>query len=169
MIDWYVLRAKPNKEDFLWAELISRDIETFYPLIPVRTVNPRARKVRSYFPGYLFVHIDLEQNMTFDFRWLPGSTGLVSFDSKPANVPDNLIQAIRKQVDRINAVGGEGLDGLKHGDDVVITDGPFKGYEAIFDSRGSGNERVWVLLKMLRARLIPVELPVELFERKKQR
>jgi transcription antitermination factor NusG len=168
MISWYVLRAKPRKEDFLWGELCARSIETYYPRVRVKIVNPRARRVRPYFPGYLFVHVDLEQSMSLDFRWLPGSTGLVSFDSQPAAVPDALVQAVRKQVDRINAAGGEQLEGLVRGEDVIITDGPFKGYEAIFDSRASGSERVRVLLKLLRSRQMPVELSTALVQRKKQ-
>ncbi|OQY94905.1 MAG: hypothetical protein B6D39_00780, partial [Anaerolineae bacterium UTCFX2] len=52
-------------------------------------------------------------------------------------------------LDGINAAGGELFSGLKPGDSVWISDGPFKGYEAIFDERVAGSERVRVLLEFL--------------------
>lgn len=168
-LSWYVLRSKPNKEDFFRDQLLAHRIEVFAPRIPVRTVNPRARKSRPYFPGYLFVHVDLEQVSASVLHWMPGSAGLISFDSQPASVPENLITAIRHRVEEINLAGGEQLDGLNTGDIVVIRGGPFEGYEAIFDARVSGNERVRVLIKFLRGRQLPVELPSGLIQSKKQR
>ncbi len=165
---WYVLRSKPNKEDFFFDQLLVHRLEVFHPRIPVRTVNPRARRVRPYFPGYLFVRVDLEQISLATLHWMPGSAGLVCFDADPASVPDGLINAIRRRVDEINSAGGEQLDGLKPGDLVNIQGGPFSGYEAIFDASVSGHERVRVLIKFLRGRHLPVELPTGFIERKKQ-
>ena len=81
-------------------------------------------------------------------------------------MPDNLLNAIRLRVDEINAAGGELFDALKAGDSVVIESGPFAGYEAIFDARLPGADRVRVLLKLLRRRQLPVELPVAQIRRK---
>ena len=100
---------------------------------------------------------------------MPHSGGLVSFGAEPATVPDGLIAAIRRRVDEINRSGGEQLIGLEPGEAVVIQDGPFAGQEAIFDARLSGHERVRVLLKLLRGRQMPLELPSGQIERKKQR
>ncbi len=41
---------------------------------------------------------------------------------------------------------------------MTITSGPFAGYEAIFDARLSGGERVRVLLTMLNDRHVPAEV-----------
>ena len=166
---WYALQSKPRKEDFLGEHLCGRNFEIFYPRIRVQPVNPRARKIRPYFPGYLFVKVDNEHTDLSTLRWLPGIAGLVSFGGEPAQVPDGLINAIRKRVDEINAAGGELLDALKPGDAVVIQDGPFAGYEAIFDARLPGTERVRVLLKLLQKRLVPVDLPAGQIQQKKRR
>jgi transcriptional antiterminator RfaH len=163
---WYALHSKPLKEELLFEQLSLRKIETFYPRLRVQTVNPRARKVRAYFPGYVFVHADLDVVGFSNLQWLPGATGLVSFGGEPASVPDGLISAIRYKVERINGAGGELFDGLKPGETVVIQAGPFSGYEAIFNEQISGNERVRVLLKLLQKRLLPVELPAGQVERK---
>ena len=155
---WYVLHSHPNKEDLLWQQLLAREIEVFYPRIQANPVNPRARKIKPYFPGYLFVCADLEQLGLSTLQWMPYGTGLVMFGGEPSALAENIVQLIQQRVDEINAAGGEVLDALKPGDRVVIQDGPFEGYEGIFDMRLSGKERVRVLLQMLGARKVPVEL-----------
>jgi transcriptional antiterminator RfaH len=167
MQHWYVLRSKPNKELILWRELLARGFECFYPQLHVRPANPRSRKIRPYFPGYLFLQTDIEQVGISTFQWMPFCSGLVSFDGVLATVPDHLIQAIRRHVDEINAKGAEFIVGLKRGDVVTIHAGPFAGYEAIFDTRVSGAERVRVLLKLLNVRQVQIELPARQVESKK--
>jgi transcriptional antiterminator RfaH len=93
------------------------------------------------------------------FQWMPFSLGLVSFGGEPASVPDSLLNAIRRRVDEINAAVAKQLDGLKQGDEVIIWGGPFDGYQAIFDARLSGNERVRVFLNLLEVRQMKIELP----------
>jgi transcription elongation factor/antiterminator RfaH len=165
---WYVLHSKPRKENLLWEQLRLREIEAFHPQLRVQPVNPRARKVRSYFPGYVFVRVDLDQVNWSTLQWMPGATGLVSFGGEPASVPESLIQAIRHRVEEINASGGEQLMELKQGDPVVIQGGAFDGYEAIFDAKVSGNERVRVLLTFLKAQQKWLDLPAAQIKKKKR-
>lgn len=165
---WYVLHSKPHKEELLAEQLELRRIETFYPKIRVQVVNPRACKVRPYFPGYLFTRLDLEKVGWSALLYVPGSTGLIAFGGEPALVPDGLIHAIRQRVDEINSAGGELFDALRSGETVLVHSGPFAGYEAIFDVRLSGTERVRVLLKLLRNRQLPVELPAAYVRLKKK-
>lgn len=165
---WYAVQSHPNKEDFLWNQLRSHEIEVFYPRVRVQTVNPRARKIKPYFPGYMFVHIDLEALGISTMQWMPHARGLVAFGGEPAVVPEPLIHAIRQRVGEISEAGGELFDGLKSGDEVFIHDGPFAGYEAIFDLRVSGSERVRVLLQLLNHTQIPVELEAGAIRKKKR-
>jgi len=146
---WYTLRSKPRKEDIVWRQTLSYGYEAFYPRIRVHPVNPRSRRIKPYFPGYLFIHVDLEHVGTSVFNWMPHTLGLVSFGGEPAIVPEHLISAIDQRVKEINATGGEVLASLHSGDSIWITSGPFQGYEAIFDAQVSGSERVRVLLEFL--------------------
>jgi transcription elongation factor/antiterminator RfaH len=162
---WYVLHSKPHKENQINAYLQSQNLETFYPTLRVKPVNPRASKIRPYFPGYLFVHADLEAVGLSALQWIPGATGLVSFDGQPGTVPDHVIRELQERIERIEAAGGLTFDGLKQGDPVRITQGPFAGYEAIFDMRLSGSERVQVLLEML-GRLVKVRTNANTIEKR---
>jgi transcriptional antiterminator RfaH len=150
---WYALRSKPRKEEVVWKQVRERGYEVFYPRLRVNPINPRSRKYQPYFPGYL--------------QWLPHSTGLVSFGGEPSPVPDNLINAIRRRVEEIAAAGGEVFDALHKGDIVRINFGPFEGYEAIFDTRLPGTERVRVLLQFLSDRYVPIELEASHLQPKK--
>jgi transcription antitermination factor NusG len=166
-LKWYALRSKPRMEDIIWQQLVAKELETFYPRLRVHPVNPRAKKIKPYFPGYLFVKVDLEETGISFLKWMPHTLGLVSFGGEPAQVPENLIFALKKRVQEINEAGGEVFDGLKSGDTVYIHSGPFKGYEAIFDSRVPGKERVRVLLQLLdQKRSVPAELGVSQIRKK---
>jgi transcription antitermination factor NusG len=156
---WYALRSKPNREDALWREARARGFEVVYPRIRVQPANPRARTIKPYFPGYMFVHTDVQAVGLSAFAWMPYSTGLVCYGADPAPVPELLVNAIRRRVGEVNAAGGELFDGLKRGDAVRIEAGPFAGCDALFDCRLSGSERVRVLLKVLNRQLVPLELP----------
>ncbi len=155
---WYALQSKVNKEDALYGQLLSQGFDVYFPRIRVNPVNPRAKKIKPYFPSYMFVHTDIEEVGISTFQWMPFARGMVVFDQEPAAVPDSLIVAIRRRVDQVNAAGGEVFDGLHKGDPVFIHDGPFAGYEAIFDIRLPGSERVRVLIELLSKRQVPVEL-----------
>jgi transcriptional antiterminator RfaH len=158
-LSWYVLHSKPNKEQFLFTQLQHREIETFYPRFRVEPVNPRARKVRPFFPGYLFVHVDLEQVPLSSLTYIPGAHSVVSFDYHPAVVPDDVIQLIKHNVARINREGKDSHRQLKHGDPVEVKSGPFEGYQAIFDTALKGSDRVRLLIKLLHGQQIRVQVP----------
>jgi transcription elongation factor/antiterminator RfaH len=147
--NWYTLYSKPHKEAQLEHYLQSNGITTFYPKLKVNPVNPRASRIRGFFPRYLFVHMDLEQWGQNALQWSPGAVGLVTFGNEPAIVPEAFVAELRRRIAQLEAAGGLELAGLKAGDRVTITSGPFAGYEALFDAHLRGEERVLVLLHWL--------------------
>jgi transcription antitermination factor NusG len=153
------MQSKPQKESILSDQLGLRNIDVYYPCLQVHPVNPRARKSKPYFPRYLFVHLDPGCHDLSWLRWVTGAIGLVSFGGEPASVPENVVHAIRERVDQINAAGGDRSEGLEQDELVVIQDGPFAGYQALFNARLSGSKRVRVLIDLLRKGRISVNLP----------
>ncbi len=158
MIHWYVMHSKPRKEAFLRERLRIQGVEVYCPLIRVNPVNPRARKEQPFLPGYLFVHVDFEKTPISEFQGISGSIGLVCYGDEPAYVGDALIQEIQKQVDEITGSAYNYVDRFRAGDLVVINDGPFATYKAMFDCRLSGSDRVRVLLELLQDQKIRLEL-----------
>ena len=155
------MQCKPKKEDFVYKQLCTREIEAFYPKVQKKRANSRMCRFKPYFPGYLFVCVDFNQHQPAELKWLPGSIHLVSIGDEPARVPSALIHAIRQKVDEINAAGNPMVEEqYKTGDPVIIQKGPFDGFKAIFDTELSGTERVRVLLQGLHRQLL-VDLPAE--------
>jgi transcription antitermination factor NusG len=103
--------------------------------------------------------MDLKQTGISSMQFIPGAGGLVTFEGEAADVPDGLIHAIQAKTDQINEDGGELFEVLNTGETVVIHSGPLAGYEAIFNARLPGSQRVRVLLKLLKNRQMPVDLP----------
>lgn len=160
-MSWYVMHSKPNKEELLYEQLRLRAIDAYFPRIKVQPANPRARKRKPYFPGYLFVRADLDILGTSTLKWMPGALGLVDFGNHPASVPDELLQAIRERVDKANVIDGKRAETFRSGEKVTIQSGPFAGYQAIFDTCIPGQERVHVLLRLLSDREVGLELSAE--------
>ena len=163
--DWYALHCHPQKESFVWSELAARNIEVFYPHLRVKPADPRSRKMRPYFPGYLFVYADGNQVASSTFRWLPHVQGLVSFGGIPAPVPEALINEIKQRLEKDNYQLS--TPNHLHGDAVEVISPVFSGFEAIFDTYLPGPERVRVLLKMLNERQVILELHKDLIVNKK--
>lgn len=168
MLQWYIFQSKTRKEDLLCEQLRIREIEIFFPCLHVRPVNPRARKVKPYFPGYVFARVDLEDAGRSIVDWVPGAIGIVSFGGDPAPVPDHLVETLRQHIDTVNAAGSKTSETYQPGDMVSIQSGPFSGYEAIFDVHLPGRDRVEVLLSLLQGSQIRLELPAEFISSKKE-
>ncbi len=155
---WYALHCKPRKEEAVWRQVHVRGFESFYPHLQVPSVNPRARGIQPYFPRYLFVHADLGLVGLSAFQYLPHSIGLVSFGGEPAAVPEQLIRALQRRMAELAKAGATLFDDLRSGDRVSVREGPFAGYQGVFDTRMSGRDRVRILLQMLAGRSVPVIL-----------
>lgn len=158
MLKWYALRTKAKKERFVYQQLVAQRVTLFFPAVRVKPVNPRAARIRPYFPGYLFIQADLDVLGQNAFSWLPGVVGLVQFGGEPAVVPDKLIAELRA---RLAALSPESRDPYQPGERVRIVEGPFAGYEAIFDLHLPGKERVQVLLSFLSNYPQPLKLHMD--------
>jgi transcriptional antiterminator RfaH len=100
---------------------------------------------------------------------MPGASGLVSFDGIPASVPDLLIATLKKRIDIYNESISEQKKNFMRGETILIQEGPFAGYEAVFDTHISGQDRVRVLLRLMQSRQMPVEISDKQIKRVKRR
>ena len=155
---WYAVRTKPHKEELVWRQIEGMGLEGFYPRLRVNPVNPRARRVRPYFPGYLFVNADLKTTGIAAFQFMPHAIGLVRFAGEPGTVPDPVIERLRQHLDQLDRSHHKKELFIQPGDAVMIHDGPLESYRAILDHHLPGRDRVRVLLELMGGRNMPVEL-----------
>ena len=101
--------------------------------------------VEALFPGYLFVHLDLDSQNVAPIRSTRGVLGLVRLGGEVRAVPDGIIDELRaRQID-----GSIELRPVfKPNDPVILVDGPMAGLNAVFKAQ-TGLERVTILLEIL--------------------
>jgi transcriptional antiterminator RfaH len=150
MKHWYLIHSKPRQERIALENLQRQGYESYLPLMRERR-RRRGRIVKvigPMFPRYLFIYLSDETDDWRPIRSTLGVASLVRFGQLPAVIPDNLVAALKRRED------GEGIQVLpeatfRTGDRVRIAEGPFQGYEAIFQAH-SGRERVILLLEIAR-------------------
>jgi transcriptional antiterminator RfaH len=146
MEHWYLVHTKPSRERLVAVQLYQRGFVVYLPLIWVSPVNPRASRERPYFPGYLFAKLDLQSVGADVIRWSPGVRDLVEFYGEPVSISDAFVAELQQCLNRVRAVGGMAPDGAQRADFLQVNQGPFEGYEGIFNARLLGVDRARILL-----------------------
>jgi transcriptional antiterminator RfaH len=152
---WYALFTKPNSELRVAETLITRGFTAFLPLLNARP----AERVVPLFPSYLFVHCDLAATGLSALEWIPGLCSVLSFDGKPAIIPNRAIDLIRTELRRIEEEGGLPRHPFKPGDEVIVEEGPLAGLCGVFQGPVGPAERVHILLRFL-GQVNRTEVPV---------
>ena len=164
MKSWYLIYSKSREEKLAQEHLERQGYETYLPLILGR-IKRRGRtkkSVQPMFPRYLFIYLSDQTDDWGPIRSTIGVSNLVKFGMTPAKVPENLIMRLKEN---------EVSDGyhdlptkkLKKGDEILIIEGPFEGYEATLFSQNA-EDRVVVLLKIAE-KYIKVQLNQSLIEK----
>src|ERR1700722_5195972 len=144
-IHWYLVRTKTGKERWVRDQLAQVVPEVFLPMLKAKA--PRwGRMVVSIaplFPCYVFARFDL-QSQYFDVKYMAGVRAIVSAGTDPLAVPEAIVSDIRSRGgDDVIEIPDKLIDA---GERVVVVDGPFRGFEAIFQRYLAGAERVAILL-----------------------
>ncbi|CAN0597244.1 unnamed protein product, partial [Ectocarpus sp. 12 AP-2014] len=142
---WYALQHKPAQGDRALDNLQNQGITCFYPKITVEKIKAgkRSKKLEALFPGYLFVHLEQTDPMWAKLRSTRGVLRVVGFAGKPAAIGDEIIQHIEDSLHAVADVGG-----IKPGQPVELSDGPFQSIDAIFKAY-DGEERAIVLIQFM--------------------
>ena len=144
---WYVLHTKPNQEALAARELARRGVTVFFPQYAERRRGEA--RLRTLFPSYLFVRADLEVVGRSLLQWTPGLRGVVSFGGVPARMPEEAVALVRKQLARLEAMGGMPKARFQPGERVRLKEGPLAGLEAVFEGPAGPAERVRILVRFL--------------------
>ncbi|NVK74106.1 MAG: transcription/translation regulatory transformer protein RfaH [Oceanospirillaceae bacterium] len=146
---WLLVATKPRQEKRAAEHLANQSFEVFCPFVMVETIARGKKSVKSeaLFPGYLFIHWPQEQS-TASVRSTRGVRDIVRFNGEPARVADAIIETIKNRVTELSErpLSSEQLP--KPGERVTVIEGPFAGFEAIFETF-NGMERAIILLELL--------------------
>jgi transcriptional antiterminator RfaH len=148
-LKWYAVFCKPRKEVQVASYFDQHQIEVYLPLMRVKPVNPRSAHERPFFPRYLFIHVDLAAVGFNALNFVPGAVGLVQMGGAPVAIEDEFMAELRERLRSYRPPTEKPKAPFEQGESVRIVEGPFAGYEAIFDQHLSGDARVQVLLQWM--------------------
>lgn len=155
---WYCLYTKPRMEWRLTDTLTQKGLEVYFPELP-RSARDRRRGIRRpFFPRYIFCQMHVPDDLAW-VQWTPGLLHVLRIADQPAIIEDEVIARLRERLDT-HSEHLKRFGRYKQGERVKLTQGPFKGLEAVFDTKLSGEGRARVLVEFLQ-RTTPYQVRTE--------
>jgi transcription termination/antitermination protein NusG len=132
-------------------------------LIPTESViemvkGQKRTTTRKFYPGYMFVQMDLNDETYHLVKNTPRITGFLGGDkgNKPSPVPETEIAAISTQMTE-GAIKPKPKVLFEEGENVRVVDGPFSNFAGIVEEVKPEKQKVRVLVSIF-GRATPVEL-----------
>ena len=154
----YEKKVQQSLEERVRTEGLDEDFGRI--LVPTETVQEvvRGKKrlgERKFFPGYVFVEMNLNDRSWHLVKNTPKVTNFVG-NLQPSPVPDHEIERIIRQVED-GAAKPTPIIRFEEGDNVKVVDGAFKGFNGIVEMVKPEKQKVVVLVSIF-GRSTPVEL-----------
>ena len=168
LMAWYVLKVQSNREKSIREAIVKRikieQLEEFVgevlvPTEKVTEIKDGKKRVmeRKFFPGYIMIHLELNDDTWFAIRETPGVGDFVGADGKPVPMTE---QDVAKMLGR-KEEGDKAEPRLKisfqKGDRVKIKEGTFENFEGDVDEVIESKGLVRVMIQIF-GRPTPVEL-----------
>ncbi len=135
---WYALYTNPRAEKKVCTQLNKLDTEAYLPLLKHRKKwSDRFKWVEEpLFPSYVFVRLREEKADFLRVLRIPHVVRFVSFENSPAVIPDADISILRLSLENFaNSINVVSTEEIRIGDKILVTEGPFRGREAIIDAK----------------------------------
>lgn len=146
---WYVIHTKPRQETRALLNLQRQGYGCFLPTFPKKKIRKAGFDLvdEPLFTRYLFIELDttLQGRSWAPIRSTLGVNKLVAFGNEPARVDSGLIELLKQQQEVLQKAP---QSPYQPGDRVLITEGPFKGIEAVYQM-DDGESRAMVLIELL--------------------
>ena len=164
---WYVLHVYSGFEkkisDAIWEKAAKQGLEDCFEevLIPTEEVievkrGQRVSSERKFFPGYLLLKMDMNDDAWHLVKDTPKVTGFLGAGNKPCPIS-------QKEAERIVTQMQEGVERPRSsvtfeiGEEVRVTDGPFASFSGNVEEVDEERSRVKVSV-LIFGRSTPVEL-----------
>ncbi|MFO7761628.1 MAG: transcription termination/antitermination protein NusG [Desulfobia sp.] len=164
---WYILHTYSGFEEKVKATLEERikkaGQEDLFGdiLVPTEQIvemvkGARSTSSRKFFPGYILINVDLNDDTWHTIHDTPKVTGFVGNDFNPDPLSDEEADKIINRI-QDGAVRPKPKVMYEVGDVVRVTDGPFSNFEGVVDEVYPDKGRVKLMISIF-GRETPVEL-----------
>jgi transcriptional antiterminator NusG len=111
---------------------------------------------RKYFPGYILVRMELNDETWHIVRGTPKVTGFVGGDQKPPPISDEEVARMTQQI-KDGAAKPKPKIMFEEGESIRVTDGPFVNFSGFIDEVMQDKEKLRVMVQVF-GRATPVVL-----------
>ena len=164
---WYVIHTRTGFEDRV-NKIIQQKVDNnelynkvFKVLIPTENViqvkqNKKEVRKRKFFPGYILVDMDLENETYWALRGIQGVSGFLG-DPQPVPLKENEAREILELADSSVNEKPKPAVQFEKGENIRIIEGPFKHFMGIVDQVSEEKSKLKVIVTVF-DRPTPVEL-----------
>lgn len=167
MKNWYVVHtytgfenhARQALEERLKSSKLTELFEEI--LVPTEKVvevkkGQKKTSMRRFFPGYLLVKMELNEETWHLVRNTPKITGFVGTGMTPPIVPEEEVRRITQQIEE-GTLRPKAKIMFEKGETVRVTQGPFATFTGIVDDVNSEKGKLRVMVSIF-GRATPIEL-----------
>lgn len=168
---WFIVKVQVNREESIRRALERRikmhglDLQFGDIVVPTEDVaeynksGKRRIVKRKLYPGYIMIHMELNDDTWFLVRETPGIGDFTGSAGKPTPMADHEVQRIMIATKGVEAGESPIKTSIpfKPGDRVRVKEGYFENFEGDVDSIDQANGRVTVMINIF-GRSTPVEL-----------
>jgi len=165
--NWYVIHTLTGQEDKVKTNIESKlqdsilKDKVFQVLIPTEQVSEvkdgkKRISLRKFFPGYVLVEMDLDDEIWYALRNIPGVTGFIGAKSKPIPLLESEVKLIIKQTEERKEKPTPKVI-FENGDNVKIIEGPFINFSGTVEEVNPDKGKIKVMVSIF-GRATPVEM-----------
>ncbi len=162
---WYALYTKSRQEKKVYQLLQEQNIESYLPLEKkIKQWSDRKKKVEEpMIRSYVFVKTSEKEY--YDILNTNGAVRYVTFEGKAAAIPDWQIEAMKKiNEHHIHHFFTE--EKYHQGDQVIISEGPLKGFEGEIIKDPEGKQKVIIRISNIGYSLV-IESPLVFLQKQR--
>jgi transcription antitermination factor NusG len=158
--EWYALYVQVNHEKEIVKRLEQKEVQCFLPLMETwsKRLDRRKRIQLPLFPGYVFVHVLLDNYVNLNIVKTPGALNLLRNSEGPLSIPDFQIENLQTMIKSTQQLKFHPY--LKEGDWVHVVRGPLAGCTGILNRLDPKRGRLILSVDIIR-RSVSVELDLE--------
>ena len=167
MKHWYVVHTQTGLEDKVKTSLENKiaasGLGELIPSVVIPTeqiseVRSGKKKItqRKFFPGYLLVEMELNEQTYLFVKNAPGVTGFIGLGKKPMPLPQTEVDNILKKTKDTQAKPSTKVV-FEKGEQVRVTEGPFQNFNGTIDEIHPEKGKIKVSVSIF-GRSTPVEL-----------
>lgn len=178
-MNWYVVHTYAGFENKVKSSIVEtvaklglqdRIAQVLVPTEEILSLKggKKRKSQRKFFPGYILIEMELDDNTWHIVKDTPKVTGFVGGSASPTPLSEEEVKHILKQAEEGAVAPTQPKVAYQKGDRVRVIDGPFSSFIGTVEDVNPSHGRLTVMVSIF-GRSTPVELEFLQVEREKEK